>query len=97
MTYHSGAVQLGSTRRLQPPAPGAPWYKHLWHGWKRIAHMIGDLLSRVVTSLAYVVVIPWFGVGVRLFADPLQLKPAPPRWSPLPPSPESIEQSRGGF
>ena len=97
MITGSPAVQLGSTRREEPLPPGAPFYKHLWRGWQQVARWIGNQLSRVVTTLAYVVVIPLFALGVRMFADPLALKPQSPRWSPLPPGPKNIEEARVGL
>ena len=97
MGFTSAAVQLGSTRRETPLPPGAPFYKHLWRGWQRIARLIGNLLSRIVTSFAYIVVLPLFAIGVRLFSDPLQLKPGPAHWIPLPPPPTSVEEAQGGL
>jgi hypothetical protein len=97
MITGSPAVQLGSTRREEPLPPGAPFYKHLWRGWKRIARLIGDLLSRIVTTAAYLIVIPLFGIGVRMFADPLALKTRPSTWTPLPPGPKNIDDTRTGF
>ena len=97
MGFHSAAVQLGSTRRDARLAPGAPFYKHLWRGWQRIARVIGNLLSRVVTSMAYIVVMPLFAIGVRLFSDPLQIKPGPAHWNPLPPPPTSVEEAQSGL
>ena len=97
MGFTSAAVQLGSTRRETPLPPGAPFYKHLWRGWQRVARFIGNLLSRIVTSFAYVVVLPLFALGVRLFSDPLQLKPGPAHWNPLPPPPTSVEEAQGGL
>ena len=97
MGFTSAAVQLGSTRRETPLPPGAPFYKHLWRGWQRIARAIGNLLSRTVTTIAYVVVIPFFGLAVRWFSDPLELRPKPAHWTPLPPPPSSVEEARSGF
>jgi hypothetical protein len=93
---NSAAVQLGSTRRDQALAPDAPWYRKLWHGWQKVARFIGNLLSRIVTTIAFVVLLP-FAIGMRLFADPLALRPGPSRWTPLPPPPHSIEEVRGGM
>jgi hypothetical protein len=97
MGFNSAAVQLGSTRREAPLPPGAPFYKHLWRGWQKIARAIGNLLSRIVTTLGYLVVMPLFAIGVRLFSDPLQLKPGPAHWTPLPPPPASVEEAQSGF
>src|SRR5262245_37735217 len=67
----SPAVQLGSTRREAPLPPDAPFYKKLWRGWQRVSRAIGNLFSRIVTTLAYLIVIPIFAIGVKLFSDPL--------------------------
>jgi hypothetical protein len=97
MGFNSAAVQLGSTRRETPLPPGAPLYRHLWRGWQRIARVVGNFLSRIVTTLGYLIVMPLFAVGVRLFSDPLQLKPGPAHWTPLPPPPASVEEAQSGF
>ena len=97
MSFNSAAVQLGSTRREAPLAAGAPFYKRLWRGWQRIARVIGNLLSRIVTTVGYVVAMPLFAIGVRLFSDPLQLKPGPSHWHPLPPPPNSVDEARAGL
>ena len=97
MGFTSAAGQLGSTRREIPLPPGAPFYKHLWRGWQKIARFIGNILSRIVTSLGYVVVMPLFAIGVRMFSDPLQLKPGPAHWTPLPPQPASVEEAQSGL
>jgi hypothetical protein len=94
---HSAAVQLGDTRRHAVLPPGAPWYRRLWHGWQRVARGIGNLLSRTVTSLTYVAVVPWFAIVVRLSADPLALKPGTSASHALPPQPGSVEEARGGI
>ena len=54
--------------------------KRLWEAWKRLARRIGDFQARVLLTLIYVLVILPFGVGVRLFADPLRLKHRPQQW-----------------
>ena len=77
--------------------PGTPWFRRFWHGWQRIARWIGDLLSRTITTLAYVVVVPLFAIGVRLFADPLQLQPRPSRWIEIPPAPSGLDEARRGL
>jgi len=46
----------------------------IWATWKRIGQFIGDLIARVVLSLFYFTLFVPFGVGVRLFGDPLDVK-----------------------
>ena len=97
MALHSAAVQLGSDQREAPLPPDAPFYKHLWRGWQRIARALGNLLSRIVTTIAYFAVIPWFSLFVRGSTDPLDLKPKPSRWHSCSKDPTSIEEARHGF
>ena|SRR6266850_1635439 len=97
MPSSSPAVQLGSTRRFEPLPVNAPFYKRLWRAWQVVARAIGNLLSRIVTTAAFVVLLPLFALGLRLFSDPLELKPRPPRWLPLPPPPSNVDEARVGF
>jgi hypothetical protein len=46
----------------------------IWTTWKRIGQFIGDFIARVVLSLFYFTLFVPFGVGVRLFGDPLDVK-----------------------
>ena len=88
---------MGSTRPALVLAPNPRWYQRVWHLWQRFARALGNLFSRVVTSLVYIVVIPIFAIGVRLFSDPLRLKPGPAHWAPMPPAPADLEEARRGF
>lgn len=96
MGLNSAAVQLGSTRRVKPLPANAPFYRRLWHGWQRVARVLGNVLSRIVTSLGFLLLLP-FSLGIRIFADPLQLKPTKPQWTPLPPAPTTVDEARVGF
>jgi len=95
MRSGSPAVQLGSTRRETPLPPGAPFYKHLWRGWHRVARAIGTLLSRIVTTVVYIVAVTPFALGMMLFSDPLELRVRPILWKPVPPPPSLDDASRG--
>ena len=97
MISGSPAVQLASTRRETPLPPGAPLHRRLWRGWQRVARAFGNLLSRVVTSFIYLVVVPVFALGVRFGADPLGIRQPPKGWSPLPPEPPDLDEARRGF
>ncbi len=50
------------------------WLLPLWERWKVIAHVIGNFQARVLLSLLYFVLIPLFGLLVRILMDPLQLR-----------------------
>lgn len=46
-----------------------------WARWKVIAHAIGNFQARLLLSLFYFVVVPPFALIVKLFQDPLKLRP----------------------
>jgi hypothetical protein len=48
--------------------------RRLWARWEVIAHAIGNFQARFLLSLLYFVLVPPFGLLVRLFMDPLQLR-----------------------
>ena len=56
-----------------------------------------ERFSRIVTTVGYLVAMPLFAIGVRLFSDPLQLKPRPAQWHSLPPPPTSVEGAQTGL
>ncbi len=47
--------------------------KQLWLGWKAVARRIGDIQSRLLLTLFYFLAVAPFAIGVKLFADPLNL------------------------
>jgi hypothetical protein len=49
--------------------------RRLWERWKVIARKIGDVQSRLLLSVFYFVILAPFGLGVRMLADPLRLRP----------------------
>jgi hypothetical protein len=51
--------------------------KKFWEGWKGFGHFIGNLIARLVLTIFYFTVFVPFGLGVRLFSDPLHLKQRP--------------------
>lgn len=49
--------------------------KVIWQKWQRLGKAIGHFQARVILSLFYFTFVLPPGLGVRLFADPLRLKP----------------------
>jgi hypothetical protein len=45
-----------------------------WRIWKRFGKIIGDVIGRVVLTVFYFTVFAPFGLGVRVFGDPLAIK-----------------------
>ena len=49
--------------------------KRFWEGWKRFGQWMGDAIARVILTIFYFTIFLPFGLMVRLFSDPLDLKP----------------------
>jgi hypothetical protein len=58
-------------------ALGLTVIKNFWHGWKAFGQFMGDWVARVVLTIFYFTVLVPFGIGVRLFGDPLHIKSHP--------------------
>lgn len=54
--------------------------KRIWEAWKRIAHKIGNFQARLILTILYMILVLPFGLGVRLFADPLRIRKKPSSW-----------------
>ena len=50
-----------------------PW-RRAWEGWKAFAAEMGNYQGRMLLAFFYFVVVTPFGIGVRLFSDPLAVK-----------------------
>lgn len=64
--------------------------------WQRllvITAVIGDAQGRVIAFLFYVTVLVPFGIGTRLFSDPLRRK-AQAAWLERPPVASALEDAR---
>jgi hypothetical protein len=48
--------------------------RKIWQAWKRIGQFIGDAIGRVVLTVFYFTLFMPFGLGVRLFGDPLAIR-----------------------
>jgi hypothetical protein len=46
----------------------------IWQAWKQIGQMLGDLIARIVLTVFYFSIFLPFGLGVRILADPLDIK-----------------------
>jgi hypothetical protein len=53
--------------------------KRVWQAWKDLAHKIGNFQARVILTVFYGALVP-FGLGTRLFSDPLRIKRLPTQW-----------------
>jgi len=46
----------------------------IWHWWKVFATKLGNYQGRLMFAFFYFVVVTLFGIGVRMFSDPLKIK-----------------------
>ena len=47
--------------------------RRFWERWKFMAHKIGNFQSRVLLNAFYFLVMMPFGLGVKVFSDPLRI------------------------
>ncbi len=65
---------------------------NFWPQWKSFGHFLGDWLGRVVLTIFYFTVFVPFGLGVRLFGDPLHIKKQPDeQWRPRETGDQTLE------
>lgn len=48
--------------------------KRLWQRWEDFSKRMGSFQSRIILSLFFFIFITPFGLGVRIFSDPLNIK-----------------------
>ena len=73
-------------------------FRRLWQSWKRIAYKIGDAQARILLTIFYFLIVAPFALAIRLFTDPLSLKPGSAKgWRPRQTSPPGLEQARRQF
>jgi len=48
--------------------------KSIWETWKRVGQYIGDFIARIILTLFYFTLFMPFGIFMRLFSDPLNIK-----------------------
>ena len=75
------------------------FFKTIWHYWKKFGHFMGDVVGRVVLMLFYVTVALPFGLGVRLFGNPLNIgrKATQAGWVERAQADQSLVASRNQF
>lgn len=73
----SGLVSfvLSGARRNKMRPKAKKEQSSIWEGWKDFSAEIGNYQGRVLLAFFYFLVVTPFGLLVRLFNDPLQVKP----------------------
>jgi hypothetical protein len=66
------------SRRVEPVVSGSGLRalgRRVWERWKVIAHVIGNFQARVLLTAFYFLIVPPFALIVKIFKDPLGLRP----------------------
>jgi hypothetical protein len=73
--------------------------KRIWEGWKAFTRRIGNYQSRLLLALFYIPVVIPFGIIVRSFQDPLQMKNnmVKSRWVPRSKTDHGLESIQKQF
>ena len=50
------------------------FFSTIWKYWKKIGEFIGNFIGRVFLMLFYITIVLPFGIGMRLFGDPLRIR-----------------------
>jgi hypothetical protein len=65
-----------------------------WERFTIIAGIVGDLQGRAIVTVFYYTILAPFGIGSRIFSDPLQLRSnASPQWQDRPPVQNSLDDA----
>ncbi len=74
------------------------FWRRVWTRWLKIAGVIGDFQARVILSLFYVVIVLPFGLGVRVFGDPLKIRRRRETgWTDFAARAETVEEGKRQF
>ena len=68
--------------------------KQVWQKWRDFGRAIGGVVAAVFMTVFYFTVAIPFGIGARLFRDPLGLKGGKPRWLSRETKPQTLEEAR---
>lgn len=73
-------------------------FQRIYDRWRRAAHAVGVVQTRVIMMVVYVTVVVPTGVLMRLSRDPLHLRPpADGNWLPAQQNERSVEAARRQF
>lgn len=68
-----------------------------WQRWKVLAEKIGHFQARVLFALLYFLLVTPFALGVKIFADPLQMKKKAEKWGNFHRQTLTLEDARKQF
>lgn len=82
-----------------PPPDAVVGWRRVWQRWLHFSSKIGDYQSRVILAFLYFTIVLPFGLLVRIFADPLNIRKAPAEsvWHKWEMITKTIEEARRQF
>ena len=82
-----------------PPSEALVGWRRVWQRWLHFSSKIGDYQSRVILAFLYFTIVMPFGLLVRIFADPLNIRKAPSEsvWHKWEMITKTIEEARRQF
>jgi hypothetical protein len=88
----------GPTPALQRLPADVGFMRAAWAHWKKIAHAVGVVQTRVLMVIFYFIAVLPIGLVMRLAGDPLHLKrPARGNWTPHRHQEPSVDRARQQF
>lgn len=91
---------LGAAVVLPPATRAAARgiHRRIYDRWRRAAHAVGVVQTRVIMFVIYLAVVVPTGLLMRLFRDPLHLRPpAESNWLPPRQAERSVDAARQQF
>ena len=71
--------------------------RQAWKKWRAFGKVMADFVARIFMTVFYFTIAVPFGIGVRLFKDPLRLKSKQAGWLPREEREESVAAARRLF
>lgn len=97
----AGLGRKSAAKKAAEPAPGVSGgaCKRTWARWKAFSLRMGSFQSRLILSFVYFVFILPFGLGVRLFSDPMRIRKrkVASHWLPKKEIPAALEEFKRQF
>ena len=99
LTAARGGQPSAKAHRTAQPDTDRGFLQRIWHAWKRFALRLGNYQGRLILTFFYFLVVTPFGVLVRLFSDPLEIKykTAPSFWANRPEDSPDLNEARRQF
>jgi hypothetical protein len=72
--------------------------KKIWEGWKAFGRFMGNQVARVALSIFYFTLFAPFGLGVRWWGDPLNIKASSSElWKPRETTDKTVQDAERQF